>query len=333
MSSTLRPSKVTASDVARHAHVSTPAVYQALSGSGRLKESTRQRILKSAAKLGFRLNPAAASTKSGRHQVLGMVISNWNIIPKALLFHLIVEAQRHGFRLLLDVLTDTSDPHILQRDCVDGVLIFEVLPETIRQRLAKLGIPVIEINTNRRTGRGVITYDDEGAVAEALKFLKARGRRRPVLLMPEHGGQHYSEAVRQETFSAVCRELKLRPLPVLRVPGNAGSEPGQTVKTIRQLLGKLQAADALVLYDDRFAAPLLEACRQEGWSLPERAHILTLGESWRSEILYPPISSMAIARETLASTIMETMLDALKSGQPAPAQKLEFQLHERGFTC
>lgn len=56
-----KPKKPTSFDVARLANVHRSAVSRALSGKGRVSEETRERVIKAAQELGYRVNYLARS--------------------------------------------------------------------------------------------------------------------------------------------------------------------------------------------------------------------------------------------------------------------------------
>jgi len=326
----VRPRKVTTRDVARQCKVSVPAVYQALSGTGRLRDETRERINQTAQRLGFRLNHAAASTKRGNHQVIGLLISDWNMVPKALLFALIREAQSTNYRVLFDLVVPDQTPHILRHDCVDGVLVFENFPLALRKQIEALHLPTLMVNTNRTRGKGVISFDEAGGVRLALEYLHAQGRRRPVLVMPQSPRGHFSEEVRRKTFFDLAPEFGMKAQGPLRLEANLGTPAARAVAEIRTKLPEFENADAFLLYDDRFAAPLIEVCRQEGWKLPERACLFTLGETAGTLQLYPPVSSIRIEPTDLAVAIMSAMHEAIANkGRTGPTITLPYNLIDR----
>ena len=53
-------------------------------------------------------------------------------------------------------------------------------------------MPAVHVNTNRRYGRGSITYDEEHALEEPLRLCAERGRRQPALVFPVGSAHHYS---------------------------------------------------------------------------------------------------------------------------------------------
>src|ERR1043165_3354170 len=65
---------VTIFDIAREAGVSPSTVSRVLNGFEPLKESTRQRVLEAANRLGYVANPQARTLAGGRSQVVGVLV-------------------------------------------------------------------------------------------------------------------------------------------------------------------------------------------------------------------------------------------------------------------
>src|SRR5690606_35749001 len=93
---------VTIADVARSLGVATSTVSRALSTPGRVSESTRERVVDAARRLGYHPNPQARSLSSGRTLRLALLVPD---ITNPFFFDLIrgtqAQAKAHGYRQLL----------------------------------------------------------------------------------------------------------------------------------------------------------------------------------------------------------------------------------------
>ncbi len=323
------PTRITAQQVAKRAKVSLPAVYQALNGTGRMRLETRERVLAVAKRLGFRLNRSASSTKSGRHDVIGLLVANWEMLPKSMFFGLALEARKAGFRLLTDVLTPDGEAHVLSHDCVDGLLVFEDFPKKVAKRVDALHLPVIRINTNQREGEGRITFDEEGAACHAARVLAEAGCRTPVYVVSAFPTGHYSEGVRQAGFLEAARRLGLRPRGPVVLPEVDEEHPTAPLPQVRQVVRNHRDADAFVLYDDRFAAILIEAFRQEGRAMSAMPRVMAFGESWRSRQLFPPILNLRIPEAILTRAVLTAVHSAIQTGILPPGQSLSYEWIDR----
>jgi len=320
------PRRVTVDDVATAVKLSVPAVYQALNGGGRLPEATRERVRAAARRLGFRINRAAATVKRGRHDVIALLVGNPHMVRQTMVFSLASAAQKVGYSLLIDMVMPQMGSHVLQHDCADGVVVFEDLPERVVKRIIATGLPLIRVNTNVREGDGVITYDDERAVEEGLQYLAGRGRRHPVLLMPDTATGHYTERLRPAVFQRVAGALGMSVRPP--VPMSFGLVE-QMVEGMLARMEAFRGVDAFVLYDDRFAAGLVEACRMRGWKLPEAASMLTLGSTHWGRMVYPPLIAMEIGQEQITQAVLHAVLHAIKHLELPPCRKLRYALVDR----
>src|SRR5919202_4352927 len=96
--------RVTSADVAREAGVSRATVSYVLNAvpHQKIPETTRQRILDAAARLGYAPSPAARALRSGRSDVVLCLLPDWPIGPTvgAMLQHLSAALADAGLTLL-----------------------------------------------------------------------------------------------------------------------------------------------------------------------------------------------------------------------------------------
>ncbi len=148
----MRGKRVTSLEVALKAGVSQSTVSRAFSGDERLSQSTRERVLEVARKLGYRPNAIARSLITQRTQIIGIVAS-YMTNP---FFPLVLQAftqtlHELGWRVLLFTAGTNEDvddllPEVLAYQ-VDGLII---VTATLSSRMAKevrrRGIPVVLFN-------------------------------------------------------------------------------------------------------------------------------------------------------------------------------------------
>ena len=121
-----RRTSVTAFDVARLAEVSQSAVSRAFTPGAAVAESTRQKILDAAKKLGYRPNAIARSLITNRSRIIGVVVSYFDNQFYPLVLELLSkELQLRGYHLLL-FCTDSGDADNLMLEIlqyqVDGIV-------------------------------------------------------------------------------------------------------------------------------------------------------------------------------------------------------------------
>ena len=96
-------------DVATDVGVSTATVSLVLRGIAGPSPATRERVLVSAARLGYRADRAASVLASKRSRLLGVVVDISNPFHTELIEDLHESAQRHGYNLVLSAVTRTQD--------------------------------------------------------------------------------------------------------------------------------------------------------------------------------------------------------------------------------
>jgi DNA-binding LacI/PurR family transcriptional regulator len=121
--------------VAAAAGVSTATVSLVFNGKGRVAEETRQRVLETGKRLGYRPNPLGRALQSGRSHVIGVVVSYresavWertylpyyrNVIAGAA-----IEAVQHGYSIA--AVPGSTDGEVQTQVPLDGVVVVDPVP-------------------------------------------------------------------------------------------------------------------------------------------------------------------------------------------------------------
>lgn len=178
------------SDVARAAGVSTTTVSDALTGTGRMSEVTRQSVVRTAQQLGYFPNRAAQSLRRGAHGALGLFMPP---VMTAFEFHMAFafgaaeRSRDNGFDLTLLALR-VPDDVVNHRPRVDGLLILEAMSEDpVVSRLRESGIPTVHVGRHHGPGPepdGVIAVNHGAMFERLLDHLADRGARTVGLLNP-----------------------------------------------------------------------------------------------------------------------------------------------------
>jgi DNA-binding LacI/PurR family transcriptional regulator len=172
-------------DVALAAGVSTATVSRALRGLDRVRPETRDRVLAAAARLSYVPSPHAASLKSGKTSVIGVVVP---FLTRWFFANLIDGAdqvlRQHGYHLLVFNVGDRREQRTLVLDQqllakrLDGVLVLSAdLDPAEVALLQSLRLPVVTV------GLDLPSYDrvgiDDVAVGDlAMSHLLELGHRR-----------------------------------------------------------------------------------------------------------------------------------------------------------
>ena len=177
-------------DVAREAGVSVGAASLALSGRGRIADSTRERVREAAERLGYTADPVARAMRSGHLPLIGLVITDladpvdfeqWGAFWSRILASLSAAATRrdHGFVLLPRLSGSPFTTVPLAGYAIVGT---DVPQEEIEAAVAT-GLPVLTDNLAATDGVAVhLDFADDAAIVAALDHLWEVGARRPGVL-------------------------------------------------------------------------------------------------------------------------------------------------------
>ena len=269
-----RSRRVTASDVAKAAGMSRPAVSRAFTPGAYLDKDKRKLILKTALELGYRPNALAASLNGGRSNLVGIVTGALrNPYDSDILAQLLAGLNDAGkWPLVLgggEVVAEDAFLSMLNYPLDALIIRGGSVPISLVENCAKLSIPVLF------TGKAVeapfidcVCCRNAMGAALAVETLLARGRKAFGFL---GGPESFSSSrEREEGMRARLATAGLTPVAVRHT--DYSYEDGQRVA--RTLLSE-HRIDALVCANDSIALGALCAARNElGRRVPEDLSII-----------------------------------------------------------
>lgn len=192
--SRLRTGKPTLKTIAEMTGLAITTVSRALGNAPQISESTRRRVHEVAAEVGYLPDRAAQRLKTGRTNVISVLLdphgelleygtSLVHGIAQSLVgtaYHLVV-APNFAEGSNLDTVR-----HIIRNGMADGIIFSRTEPFDPRVRLLlENGFPfVTHGRTEFTTPHPYVDYDNFTFAYEATKRLISRGRRRPLLILP-----------------------------------------------------------------------------------------------------------------------------------------------------
>ncbi|MEU0977757.1 LacI family DNA-binding transcriptional regulator [Streptomyces griseus] len=255
---------VTLLDVARAAGVSKSTVSDALQGSGRVAEATRDRVRAVAEELGYRPNSAARRLRRASTGAVGLHLPATATrldYYMNLAFGAVERAQEDGLDMMLLGPSGAAGGRIASR--VDGLLLID--PESGDSAVPGLldaGVPVV--TGERYLGpaggpSGAVVCDNAASLTALLDHVTERGARRPAVLAPS-GSSAWATALRATAGSwgrARGVPVTLRTVPFAATPAEAEA-------ATRELLAADPAVDAVICAPDGSAPGVLRAAAALG---------------------------------------------------------------------
>ncbi|MGW9244783.1 LacI family DNA-binding transcriptional regulator [Streptomyces sp. EN23] len=255
---------VTLLDVARAAGVSKSTVSDALQGSGRVADATRDRVRAVAEELGYRPNSAARRLRRASTGAVGLHLPATATrldYYMNLAFGAVERAQEDGLDMVLLAPSGAAGGRIASR--VDGLLVID--PEAGDSAVPGLldaGVPVVTGERYLGPAAGpsaAVVCDNAASLTALLDHVTERGARRPAVLAPS-GSSAWATALRATARSwgrAHGVEVALRTVPFAATPAEAE-------ETTRALLTADPAVDAVICAPDGSAPGVLRAAAALG---------------------------------------------------------------------
>ncbi|NLU67834.1 LacI family DNA-binding transcriptional regulator [Streptomyces sp. HNM0574] len=307
-------------DVARAAGVSKSTVSDALQGSGRVAEATRERVREVARELGYRPNSAARSLRRAGTGAVGLHLPQTATrldYYMRLAFGAAARAQEDGLDVVLLAPAGGTGGPLASR--VDGLLVIdpEAGDETVHGLLGA-GVPVVtgERYLGPASGpSGAVVCDNAASLTALLDHLGARGARRPALLAPA-GSSAWATALR-ETAGTWGRDNGGTPVAVRTVPFAA--TPAEAEAATRRLLTEEPDIDAVVCAPDGAAPGVLQAAAALGREAGRDLLVASCVDGVTTRGAIPPVTAVDLRPTDYGRACAELLSDILADRAPRDA--------------
>ena len=278
--------RITTSEVAKAAGVSIGAASVVLNGGTKkigVSEKTRARILRAAAKLGYRLNPAARATRTGKFGSVALLLGriDYNSLVSGSRLSCILDATEN--RNLSLTLTRADDERLsderflhdlLARIYADGLLIGynAALPPLFIKLLTRLQIPAVWLNA--KMNQNAVYPDDRAAARKLTESCIAAGFR-DIVFINNKGDTHYSFFDRKEGYEDAMSAHALRPQVIIaREDDNCQVFADQ----FANLFAARHPKRVFICYSNLHVTALVQAARQRGQTPGKDFRVATFGE-------------------------------------------------------
>ena len=335
---------VTLYDVARVADVSTATVSRVVHGQDKVRDSTRQRVLRVIEQLGYVPNDAAQSLSRRYKNVIGLVcVEHVGLAPRqydiestSLLFYDEVlrgvegRIRDRNWSLLITYLREANEldiPRLLALSGkVDGLLIGEgIVPSAVVARLARRMPVVVVAGDPEERAADVVTADNRaGAVALVSHLVDDHGARR---LYHVDGPPTAPDA--KERRLALRDVLQAHPGSQLMGSFNGRFSVQSGEDAGAQLLASLGGAlpDAVVCANDQMAIGVLQAFGRAGVRVPEDLAVVGFDDIFLGGIIDPTLTTVHQPMRLLGERSCARLLDRIaRPGLPPRVELLPTEL-------
>jgi DNA-binding LacI/PurR family transcriptional regulator len=305
--------------------------------AARFPENTRQRVVESARRLGYRANYFARSLGRKRTYLIGVIAPDFGNGYEAAILS--------GFqRCLLNtgytsfISTHLWSSSLLQRHIetlcdrgAEGLLLINSTPDE------SPGIPAVTICTDRSPIWSTrVSINNAIGIGKAIDHLVSLGHREIAFIKGPEGSGDTEE--RWNAVLATCKTLGLRVDPCLTVqlqrldpPGTRHAEEGRIAA--QELLRRGKPFTALVAFNDISALGAMTALREGGHKVPEDVSIMGFDDIEFASIAYPPLTTIRQPLHEMGASAAELLLRKLTNDERVQNLRVRPELIVRSSTC
>lgn len=306
-------------DVAAEAGVHTATASRALSPREDIVRTVspqkRDRVLAAAEALGYRPNRQGRALRTGRSQVLGLLVPRISdTVLSAFYEGMLAEAQGSGYSVVVANTADEPERRAgfiqeLVEHGVDGIIYTDAhLGETPP---TDHGVPVLHAYRFSEPPGGVVV-DDEAGGAQVARHLIESGHTRIALL----AGFPYASSTTGRSRGFLT-ELEHLGVDVERVPVAHGGLSAAEGRTIAQrLLAAPHPPTAVFAVDDHLGLGVLSAVHRAGLTPGRDIAVVGYNDLPVARELPVPMSSVAVPLDTLGARAARSLLGALRGEAP-----------------
>ncbi|WP_328457338.1 MULTISPECIES: LacI family DNA-binding transcriptional regulator [unclassified Amycolatopsis] len=291
--------RLTISDIADAAGVSTGAVSYALNGKPGVSAATRERVLEIADRMGWRPSTAARALTRSRSGAIGLIVDRpAQVLGIEPFFMQLVSGIEMALRsdpstALMLAVTDDRDAEIetyrrwWAERRVDGVIVVDLHENDIRTGvLAEIGLPAVALGYPESAEVPCVWADDAAPMEEAVGYLAALGHRRIARVA---GPDRFAHTLRRdEAFTKAAGTHRLEWSKT--VHGDYSGDSG--ARAARRLLSERDRATAVIFDNDVMALSAMAAAQEMGVSVPEQLSIVSWDDSALCQLVRPAVTAL-----------------------------------------
>jgi DNA-binding LacI/PurR family transcriptional regulator len=328
-------------DVARAAGVSIKTVSNVINNYPHVRSATRERVEAAIDELQYRPNQAARSLRSGRTDMIGLIVPDLrNPYFAELADDVMCAARAHGFSVLIEQFDAERDSELAalrgaRRRGLDGVL-YSVLSlgEDDAALLDDVGMPMVLLGERIfHSAHDHVTMRNTEAAHAATAHLITSGRRR-ILALGSHPGEVVGSAgLRLRGYESALAEAGRPVDPQLVVPVDRWHRI-DGADAMRAVLDAGIEFDGVVGFNDSLALGAMRVLLERGVRIPEDVGIVGFDDLDETRYSLPALTTIDPGRDEIARVAVELLVERIAGNHDtAPREILaDFRLVEREST-
>ncbi len=312
-------------DVAEATSVSQSTVSRILSGAPTaipIAAATRERVLETAKRLGYRPNPLARGLMGARTMLLGAVIRDITdpSFP-AIIEAVTTEARRHSYNVVLGHAQGSAGEAvelwaILESRHCDAILLLGDLSDqpALIEGLESTREPVVALwHGSRSTVIPTVNVDNRTAITIVMEHLASLGHERIAFV----GRKQLGDIVeREEAYESFLRNHGWRVRPEY-MPDTVNEYEGG-MEALHRLMALEEPPTAIVGATDVLAIGMVHAALQRGLRVPGDVSVTGVDDIPGAHVIMPPLTTMRMPVRAMVKAAMDIAIGLLdRESDPA----------------
>ena len=326
--------KVSLKDIAKLAGVAPSTVSFVLNGKAsqmRISDVLAEKILAIAKNAGYHPNQVAVSLRTGKSQILGLIVENISNSFFAKLAKTIEEeADKFGYKVLY--CSTENDPRkgkelirMLSQQQIGGYLITPStgMKEDILE-LIKHNKPVVLMDRYfPDVNIPYVSVDNYEGVSAAIKHLVSKGYKRIGFVTIEM--ELIQMALREQAFeeTLIAEGLSFQKNAILKL--QYGAEPEDSLQKIEAFI-KENKFDAIFFSTNYLGILGLESIQRAGLKIPGDIAVVSFDDHDIFRLYNPGITAVQQPIEDIAKTAIQLLMEQLNIADNPNTKKNQFQL-------
>ncbi|WP_134090628.1 LacI family DNA-binding transcriptional regulator [Olivibacter sp. XZL3] len=312
--------KVTILDIAKELNITFSTVARALNDHPAISKSTKEAVKKTAERLGYRKNKIASSLRSGKSNIVGVLVPSLDVSFFSSVVHGIESVMnQHGYSILLYQSQESNrkeDKGIetLLNSRVDGIIVSIAInrdDNTIFEEIISKNIPLTFFDRAlHELNAPSVTIDDYRGGYMATEHLIQAGYRRIVHITETRKLSNFKERLRGYMDALKAHNIPFNEDLVLK--GNLSLDFGKDC--VKDLTSRGVLFDAIFALEDFTAMGVIQQLKAQQIKIPEEVGVIGFANEAFGSLVTPSLSTIDQQTHLMGQETAKLFLAMLQEG-------------------